>query len=185
MSRSTNPLSFLARSAAASKWFPTPSVILTLHPAPAALLVLAPTPPGTVTHITRSAAIQHARGIHSAPRLVYPVVRHIRSAPKAFNIVHPRFRASKAYAWYSATPWILQPDRHSQNHSACLGCPMRPLVSYQSLSAFADCWQQTCSARVDVSVLPACQHPSLTHARTPVPLWQLFDWIFAVSSVSF
>ena len=138
LSRSTNSLPFLARSAAASEWFPTPSVTLTSHPAPAALL-LVPTPPGTVTYITRSAAIQHPRGIYLAPRLVYPVVRHIRLAPKAFNIVHPRFRASKAYAWYSAAPWILQPDRRSQKLSACLGCPMRPLVSYQSLSAFTDC----------------------------------------------
>ena len=62
---------------------------------------------------------------------------------------------------------------------------MRPLVSYQSLSAFTDCWQQTLSFRADVSVLPSCQHPLLTHARTPVQLWQPFDLISAVFSVSF
>ena len=60
--------------------------------------------PGTVAYITCSAAIQPARGIHLAPRLVHPIVRHMRLAPKAFDIAHPRFRASKAYAWYSTAP---------------------------------------------------------------------------------
>ena len=103
------------------------SVTSTLQLAPAALL-LTPTLPGTVTYITRSAAIQNARGIHLAPRLVYPVVRHIRLAPKAFNIAHPRFRASKAYVWYSTAPWIFQPDRYSQKLSARLGCPVRSTI---------------------------------------------------------
>ena len=150
--------------AGASEWFPRSSVTSTLHLAPAAPL-LAPTPSPWPTSPVLSPLI------HLARRLV--VVRHICSAPKAFNIAHARLRASKAYTWYSAA--LGSSSLIDTVTSSQLVWDVHATINKPPITVFTDYWQQTLSVWVDVLILPACQHLSSMHAHMPVPLYPFDD----------
>ena len=147
---------------AASEGFSRPSVTSTCACSTAAL-------PHTIAmaNIAGSAAIRHTTWPldWSGTQLFSTFVRYPRLlALLICDFVPPKHARS-----------VLLPPRFSSLidtvASSQLVLDVRATIgSRQPLFSFTDCWQQTSSIWVDVSVLPACQHPSSARLYYPATL---------------